>query len=445
MPKNKHLNIEDLQLDLNNYRTIPQKTEEDAINAMMAIKPERFYAVIESLIDDGYFPTENLIILEDNGFTVREGNRRTAALKLIHGIYQADNFSIPDSLKKRIDEIGEEWIKDNKNLPCIIYSTKEKDKVDRIVNLTHAKGEKASRDPWTSVARARQNRDEKNGLEPSLDMLEKYLENGKNHTNQQKERWSGDYPLTVLEEALKTIINRIGYNSIGDLVKAYPKIKNRNDIEDLIRDIGLKVFGFPEIRSKEVDFAASYNIAPQNPSSNTSKANTSSSNKKSNKSSNKPKAYGINDQRSVTQILNKFNPKGNDRQKLVALRDELKKLKVKNNPIAFCFVLRSMFEISSLIYSKENNLPISKLKNGKNIPNTLKQQLSEVTKHLTSNNSNLGMVKNLHGANSELSKSEGLLSVTSMNQLVHHPSFSIASNDIFTLFNNIYPLLEAMN
>ena len=83
--------------------------------------------------------------------------------------------------------------------------------------------------------------------------------------------------------------------------------------------------------------------------------------------------------------------------------------------------------------------------NNKTKHNTLQQQLNLVTNHLTANNSNKGMSKTLHGANSELAKSSGLLSVTSMNQLVHSPSFSIAPHDIFTLFNNVYPLLEAMN
>ena len=50
-----------------------------------------------------------------------------------------------------------------------------------------------------------------------------------------------------------------------------------------------------------------------------------------------------------------------------------------------------------------------------------------------------------HGAITELARPEGILSVTSLNQLVHNPSFSITEGDICTLFGNIYPLLEAIN
>jgi len=64
---------------------------------------------------------------------------------------------------------------------------------------------------------------------------------------------------------------------------------------------------------------------------------------------------------------------------------------------------------------------------------------------VTGNNSNKAMTKVLHGGLTEIAKPDGLLSVTSMNQLVHSPTFSIAPNDIARLFGNVYPLLEALN
>jgi hypothetical protein len=51
----------------------------------------------------------------------------------------------------------------------------------------------------------------------------------------------------------------------------------------------------------------------------------------------------------------------------------------------------------------------------------------------------------LHGAMTEIAKTEGILSVTSMNQLVHNTTFSVTTGDVCTTFGNIYPLLEAMN
>ena len=66
MSKTEQIDVSKLNLDLNNFRTTPQKTEEDAIKAMIAIKPERFFAIMESIIDDGYLHTENIIVLDDS-------------------------------------------------------------------------------------------------------------------------------------------------------------------------------------------------------------------------------------------------------------------------------------------------------------------------------------------------------------------------------------------
>ncbi len=462
MSKTKSLEIDSLKLDLKNYRTVPQKNEIAAISAMIAIKPTRFFAVIESLIEYGYLPTENLIILDDNGFIVKEGNRRTAALKIIHGIYDKDKFSIPDNIKKKISLIDEVWKKANNKIPCTIYKISEIEKVNRIVNLTHAKGEKASRDVWGSVARARHNRNEKKGSEPTLDLLEKYLKKGGNLTSQQKERWSGDYHLTVLDEALRKIHERLGFDTIADLAKKYPKIVHKDELEEILRDVGLEIFGFKEIRDKHNDFAELYNIpvlnpvtppSPKNPNTSPSPGTSTTPvppASPSGKPASKPKAagspkgnsYAIGDPKQVTATLKKFNPKGANRQKVITLKQELLKIKLKDNPLAFCFLLRSIFEISAKVYSKENKLSTNK-SNGRE--KTLVDLLRGATNHLTGNKSNKAMVKVLHGALSEIARPEGLLSVTSMNQLVHNPNFLVSPTDIAILFGNIYPLLEALN
>lgn len=486
MPTSEIIEISKLKLDLRNFRTTPQSNEEDAIKAMIAIKPEWFYGLMDSLIEDGYLLTENIIILkEGSDLIVKEGNRRVGILKILHGYYKLEEFGLPSSLISKIAKIDGQWNSENLKVPCTVYLKKDADKVDKIIALAHGKGEKAGRDKWTSVARARHNRDERNAAEPMLDLLEKYLASGKNLTGQQKDRWAGDYPLTVLDEAIKKILSRVGFSTSIELVKKYPTIKFRSELEALLRDIGLEQIGFPAIRNAQSDFALIYGLKPiisqpnpsttnnttqntatttspgstntQNPSnaansstntnSNQSAVSTSSSTS-SNSGSTVPttpapqKAYAINDPRNVAAILKKFNPIGSDRQKVVTLRDEIKKLKIKENPIAFCFVLRSMFEISAKVYCTQHKIKTTK-SDGKD--KSLVDLLRDITNYLTGNNSNKSMVKVLHGAMTEIGRPDGILSVTSMNQLVHNPSFSVAPPDICTLFGNVYPLLESMN
>ncbi|WP_259070338.1 hypothetical protein HDF24_14655 [Mucilaginibacter sp. X4EP1] len=493
MSKTSETDISKLNLDLKNYRTTPQHTEVDAINAMINIKQDRFYAVMESIIDDGYLPTENIIVLNDGAkMIVREGNRRIAAMKLIHGIYKIDDFALPNSLKAKILKLDAQWKSENKKVPCSIYNLKEEAKVEKIVALSHAKGEKAARDPWSSVARARYDRDTKKAVVPALDILEKYLIQGKNLTGMQKDRWAGEYPLTVLDEAIRKIYNRFDVASTTELATNYPKINYLTELEDIIRDIGIEQLETRQIRNTDNgnDFAIAYGIKPlvsspaatdsgttQSDGSGTaSGANTAgaattntnangtgggaqgqqnnqqqgsaggaSNNTNSTANSTATKSYAINDPKHVSALLKKFTPKGNDRQKVVSLRDELKKLKIVDNPIAFCLLVRSIFEISAKVYSIENSISLTKVNGNKTIDKTLAELLKEITKKLTSNSTNTGMSKVLYGASNEMSQPNKILSVTSMNQMVHNTTFSVIPSDICTSFGNIYPLLEAMN
>lgn len=479
------IDVSKLSLDLKNFRTVPQKNEKDAIKAMISIKAERFFAVLESIISDGYLLTENIILLQDGEkYIVKEGNRRVAALKLIHGLHKIAYFNLPTSIAENIKKLDATWKKENTKVPCTIFSAKEIDKVDRVVSLAHGKGEKASRDPWNSVARARHNRDINKIAEPSLDLLEKYLKKGNNINNQQKERWGGEYPLTILDEVLRKIYARLSLTNAAEIAKKYPQIGKRDEIENILRDIGLELITFATVR--QPNFAEAYGIPPlpensgnsgtssstpanntasntqagsasgttssdANPSQNsgsTGSNNGSTSSTSSNSGGSQPtatntrKAHSINDPKYVASLLRKFNPRGNNRQKVVTLRDEIKKLKIEQNPIAFCFLLRSMFEISSKAYCLDHS--ISTTKSGGR-EKTLVELLRSATDHLTNGNTNTAKIKVLHGAMTEISKSDGILSVTSMNQLVHNPSFSVVSSDICAIFSNVYPLLEEMN
>lgn len=483
MPTTSQIEVSKLKLDLKNFRTVPQKKESDAIKAMISIKPDRFFAVMESIIQDGYLPTENIIILNDGTDNiVKEGNRRIAALKLIHGHYKISDFGLPASIIESINKLDTTWKTENLEVPCTIFTLEEEDKVDKVVTLAHGKGEKASRDPWNSVARARHNRDVKGGSEHGLDLLEKYLKKGNNLNGQQKDRWGGEYPLTVLDEALRKSFSRLGFTSVAELVKKYPLITQLEELESILLDIGLEQIKFETLRNVNLDFPSNYGIAPivvtppqpysNNPqtpttsssSSSTGSAPQSNTTPNSNQNTNPittnnnsiptpvaptsptppapPKAVAVNDPKHVAQLLKKFSPRGANRQKVVTLRDEIKKLKIADNPIAFCFLLRSMFEISGKAYSADHGLSMTK-SGGKD--KTLVEVLKGITAHLTNNNSNTQMVKVLHGAMTELGKSDGLLSVTSMNNLVHSPVFTISQSDLCTVFSNIYPLLEAMN
>src|SRR6476469_9725666 len=109
MPETKPVDVKALALDLRNYRTVKQSSEAKAIEAMISTSADRFWALIQSLLADGYLPTENIVVLrQGKGLVVREGNRRVAALKLIHGHISTKSLDIPDDIANAIEAVTPE-------------------------------------------------------------------------------------------------------------------------------------------------------------------------------------------------------------------------------------------------------------------------------------------------------------------------------------------------
>lgn len=505
MAKTAYVAVKDLSLDLGNFRTVAQKNELDAIKAMISIRPEYFWALMESLIDDGYLPTENILVIEDlaGKKEVKEGNRRIASLKILLGLVDPGVFDLPTQLVERIASLPAIWAQENSTVPCTLYKPADADLVDKIVARTHGKGTKAGRDEWGAVARARHNRDKNGYPEVILDLLEKYLEHGTNLTQEQRAKWAGSYSLSVLDEAIIKVAPRFGAATGPDLARSYPKIPHRKCLDEIIHAIGMEELTFTAIRSSP-DLALRFGVPPAavnqntsaysgsnspgtgngtnaNGSSSAGAANTTSgtrggsggssgssgattSSASSNTSSSasaqtssggaantstgtKTAATATHDERTVRRSLRSLTLFGQNRAKLVTLRQEALKLKIKDNPIAFCFLLRSMFEISAKAYCDDHAAtpggPTAKKADGSD--RSLADILKDIISHLTQNKANTAMVRLLHGPGTEIMRHEGILSITSMNQLVHSPTFTIQVGDIPTLFANIFPLLDQMN
>lgn len=486
MSRTAQLFVRDLLIDLHNFRTVQQTSEIEAIQAMISISPSFFWGLLESLLEDGYLPTENIIVLEEaSGIKcVKEGNRRIASLKILLGIIDGSQFDLPPNISDKIKFLDPKWIQDNSIVPCAIYSATEEVVVDRIVARTHGKGSKAGRDKWEAVATARHNRDKNGATESTLDLLEKYLVHGTNLSPDQKLQWAGCYSLTVLEEAIKKIAKRLGVLSSTELVCQYPNVQLRKALDDIIYEVGIGRLGFPEIRKKSNDFAQRFGIPPSSENLDRSSGTSSDRNSyssgqsengwKNSTAANGGTVAGVNtvdnlwnegssstngltkgrtqatattDERSVRKALRTLKFYGQNRMKLETIRKEILKLKLKDNPIAFCFLLRCMFEISAKTYcqdrSGQEGSPISMNTNGND--RVLADVLKDIASHLTKNMSDHQMVKILHGSSVEIQRKDGIFSLTSMNQLVHNPSFTISSTDIPTSFSNIFPLLEQMN
>jgi hypothetical protein len=237
MPTLNHIPVSDLRLDLTNYRTIPQKDELSAIQAMITMDSAHFWGLMESLIDDGFTPTENLIVLTTPKaeFVVKEGNRRASVMKLCMGLVSTVDMDIPQALQIKLNNLSSDWLTENASIPCAVFSIAEEKDVKKIVSRVHAKLDPASRVKWESIAKARFNRDIGEQV-PGLDMFDKFLNLSKELAPTQAQKWAGDYPITILDAAIQKLAPRLGYKSSRELSDGYPAAVNHRKAIDLIMD-----------------------------------------------------------------------------------------------------------------------------------------------------------------------------------------------------------------
>lgn len=468
MPTTKPVDVKSLALDLKNFRTVAQADEDTAVRAMISIHPEWFWALTDSLLEDGYLPTESIIVQKGKkgALTVKEGNRRVAALKLVLKILGDDGITVPSHITEKINTRTKQWKSENRLVPCTIYEVGEEETVDRIVTLTHGKAEQAGRDQWNALARARHNRAKNPTAEPGLDLLEKYLEGARNADAEQKERWGGDYNLTVVDEMMKRYSKRFGASTARDMADKYPKkVTNKQALDTILRDTGLEKYGFKQVRDTKSDPLQSiYGVPPLAVTSTggnkgttsastsggggTADGNTTTTATTTNTTTTAANAKATNDPKSVTSILKAFKPKGNNREKVVTLLNEAQTLKIGSHPHAFCFLLRSMFELSAKAYCKDHAADKLSAIKSSGEDRHLVEVLREITEFLMKGpdgKRDKNLEKVYHGPMAELAKPSGFLSVTSLNQLIHNPKFTVDDTHISTLFGNIFPLLEAMN
>lgn len=497
--KTSYINIDALTLDLDNFRTLKQADETHALKAMIGAHPEWFWPLTESILEHGYLPTENIIVLHRSNPSdcnvVMEGNRRVGAMKLIRGDISDINIQIPSHIREKIGNLSADWRRLNSALPCIVFEPDEQQIIDELVTRVHGKGDKTGRDPWSAVARARHNREKQNKKELGLDLLEKWLRYGKNLTDTQRERFGASYNLSVLDEAINRIWRRIGLTSPVELVSQYPGIADRDAVEQILFDIGQSQLTFPALRNTTDILASNYGLklpiqttastqpvatqrsqanTPTNnsistsagstpppsqqpdgplpsPATNSTQSNSASvaSNASSTNNPISQKAVPSNTSASVKRTLKAFRPNGNDRAKIATLAEELRNIDIKKCPHAFCMVLRTLFELSAKDYCQKhaaNHAPSILKPSGQEKP--LATLLKEIAEHIigqSPSGEQKAKEKELHGAIVELNTPARILSVASMNALVHNRDYSVDEHHICLVFNNIFPFLRELN
>ncbi len=108
-----NLNIDELLLDTENPRFVHGASQRDALQKIIDDQKEKLLSLAESIASDGMNPVERLLVLrhpkQKRSYTVLEGNRRLAALTILHNPSLLIGLELPAPLRKRLEELAEDF------------------------------------------------------------------------------------------------------------------------------------------------------------------------------------------------------------------------------------------------------------------------------------------------------------------------------------------------
>ena len=237
MPTTKKIPLKKLLLDQANPRIQAVDSQAACIQEIYDDKPNQFKELLSSINNKGFFFGETILVMphpEIKGkYIVKEGNRRISALKILHGgNKELQKNRITEDLKNYIRRFPHSIKRETTSVFCTIFEEEERSKLDDEIATRHLSGT-ASRLDWPPVRKAKKERQKNGKYNPALDLLERYLEEHSELT----EQWEVRYPFTILEEFVKPLSSYLGYTDATALSMAYPDPATVETIDKLICNI----------------------------------------------------------------------------------------------------------------------------------------------------------------------------------------------------------------
>lgn len=145
--------VDDLLLDLENPRTGTVNSQSEALEEIVRLSTQHFRNMMLSINTNGLDPGDSFYIIADeedeDSYTVVDGNRRLAALKVLYNPDLLDGTNLSDSIKKRLRAtIGE--FAPVEPLNCVLFESRAD--ANEWIERRHGKGlDGEGRIPWDTL------------------------------------------------------------------------------------------------------------------------------------------------------------------------------------------------------------------------------------------------------------------------------------------------------
>src|SRR5271166_772163 len=104
------LNLDELLLDLENPRISRAESQREALQKIIEDQDVKLVVLGESIVEDGLNPMDRWLVLKSPSelgkYTVLEGNRRLATIRILKNRHMLDSLEVRSPVKKRLLELS---------------------------------------------------------------------------------------------------------------------------------------------------------------------------------------------------------------------------------------------------------------------------------------------------------------------------------------------------
>jgi hypothetical protein len=442
----KNLKIDQLELDVVNPRITKANSQLETMQRIIDDQDVKLGNLAESIVEDGLNPMDRLLVVKSesgNGkYTVLEGNRRAAAMKILKNPAVLTGLDVRAALQKKLEKLAQNFDpRTVELLPCYEVATRAEG--NSWIEQRHT-GEDEGRGivRWSGVASSRFR-----GRAPALQALDFVRQHG-NLSEDQKKVIEGRFPITTLDRLLSTpgVRSKIGFEiKDGKLLTSLPPAEALKPLRRIVLDLAEKTVNVTKLKLKpqQIDYISKLglgdrpNLSKKMGTSRTvegfseqdfagqSKPKT----KKAKTASKAPRTTAI----PKACHLNITNPK------IEEIYKELRALQLSKHPHAIAVLLRVFLETSVDDYLTKAAIALTfPTPNGPK-DKSLKKKVDETIAHMIANGADKREFK---GVTAALSNDNHPFSPELLHAYVHNRFFSPTERDLTTAWDNGQPLFE---
>jgi hypothetical protein len=440
------LKIDQLDLDLVNPRISKASSQHEAMQRIIDDQDIKLANLAESIVDEGLNPMDRLLVIksEENAgkYTVLEGNRRTAVLKILKNPASVTGLEMRPALQKRFEKLAQSFdVKDIEPIACFEVATRAEGST--WIEQRHS-GEDEGRGivHWSGVASSRFR-----GRDPALQALDFVRQHAK-LTDDQKKLLDGRFPITTLDRLLSTpgVRSKIGYDiKDGKLLTSLPPEEAIKPLVRIVLDLAEKRINVTKLKLKpqQVEYVSGLGAAD---SPNLSKKTGTlrpvegiSEHDFSRGGQAQSKKARSSHPAPRVAVVPKACRLNINNAKIAEIYNELRSLRLDKYPHAIAVLLRVLLETSVDHYLTKATIPLIVATGGGDKDKNLRKKVEETIENMIANGA---AKKDFAGVLKGINDKNHPLSVDLLHSYVHNRFFSPAERDLTAAWDNAQPLFE---